>query len=215
MLVGLASAAAASAQQPGGAARPVPDAVLAHIGHLSDAFDGTPNGQGLVPTARAEAEIVVRHATLAAADPTNLDAIKLHVGHALHAVDPSATASGPGLGYGLKQAAEGVVRHAKMIWDTEDAPRAVRMHAEHVTVAARNAVQRADSIASLARRIGEATTAAAAAELLDDLKAQADALIPGVDANRDNGIGWRRGEGGLEQVRQHLAVLRREAGVGG
>jgi hypothetical protein len=192
--------APADAQEP---------AYRAHIAHLADAFNGTPEGRGLVPTARAEAEIVVRHATLAAGDRANLDAIKLHVGHVLHAVDPTAMASGPGLGYGLKQAAEGAERHAKLVWDEEEAPRQVRWYAERVTVSARNTVERADSIAALAVRIREATTAEAAAELLDELTAVTDVLIPGVDANRDNGIGWRRGEGGLEVTRQYLAVLAR------
>jgi hypothetical protein len=215
VLAGLTQGADAAARQQAGAqARQVPEAVHAHIRHLAEAFDGTPNGQGLVPTARAEAEIVVRHAALAAADPTNLDAIKLHVGHVLHAVDPTAMPSGPGLGYGLKQAAQGIAQHAETIWDTAEAPRPVRMHAEHVTVSGRNTLQRADSIAILARRILEATTAQQASSLVNDLKTLADQLIPGVDANRDNGIGWRRGEGGLEVVRQHLNVLRREAGVG-
>lgn len=215
VLAGLAYAEAAAAQQPGVQARQVPEAVRARIGHLADASDGTPGGQGLVATARAEAEVVVRHAALAAADPTNLDQIKLHVGHVLHALDPTAVASGPGLGYGLRRAAQGIAEHAEAIWDTAEAPRPVRMHAEHVTMSARNTVQRADSLAVLARRIREATTLQQAADLVDDLKVLADQLIPGVDANRDNGIGWRRGEGGLEVVRQHLNVLRREAGVQG
>jgi hypothetical protein len=199
MFAGLASATA-DAQSP---------AYRTHIGHLADAFNGTPSGQGLLPTAMAEAEIVVRHATLAAADPANLNAMKLHAGHVLHAADPTAIASGPGLGYGLKQAAQGVERHAKMIWDDESAPRPVRMYAERVAVSVRNTVERADSISSLARRIGEATTAEAAADLVRQLTAVTAILVPGVDANRDNGIGWRRGEGGLEVTRQHLAVLKR------
>jgi len=201
--------APASAQDAPASAEDNP--ALIHIGHLADGFTGTPEGQGLLPTALAEAEVAVRHATLAAADTANLDAIKLHIGHVLHAIDPTALESGPGLGYGLKQAAEGVVRHAAMVWNTEEAARPIRMHAEHVTVSARNVVQRADSIVVLARRIREATAAPEAADLLDDLRAQSDALISGVDANRDGGIGWRRGEGGLEQARQHLEVLKRVA----
>jgi len=202
---------AALERDPVGAQEP---AYRAHIGHVATAFNGTPEGRGLLATARAEAETVVRHASLAAADPTNLDAIKLHAGHVLHAVDPTAVTSGPGLGYGLLQAARAAERHADMVWDDTEAPRQVRWYAERVTVSVRNTVERADSIATLARQIREATTAASAAELVDDLTAVADALIPGADANRDNGIGWRRGEGGLEVTRQYLAVLERVGTAG-
>jgi len=199
---------------PNDPARAQEPAHRAHIGHLAAGFDGTPEGRGLLATARAEAEIVVRHASLAAADPSNLDAIKLHAGHVLHAVDPTSVSSGPGLGYGLLRAAQAAERHAEMVWDDTEAPRQVRWYAERVTVSVRNTVERADSIAGLARQIREATTAAAAAELVDDLTAVTNALIPGADANRDSGIGWRRGEGGLEVTRQYLAVLERVGAAG-
>ena len=59
-----------------------------YIGEVADAFYGTPTGQGLLPTAVAEAEIAAVHAAFALIDPTNLDGIKLHVGHVLHAIEP-------------------------------------------------------------------------------------------------------------------------------
>jgi hypothetical protein len=34
-----------------------------------------------------------------------------------------------------------------------------------------------------------------------------------VDANNDGGIGYRRGEGGLEVARQYLGTLKRDAGM--
>lgn len=39
----------------------------------------------------------------------NLDAMKLHAGHVIHAVDPRIEPKGPGLNYGVKRAALGVV----------------------------------------------------------------------------------------------------------
>ena len=57
------------------------DMVKTHIGHVTMAFNGTPNGQGLLPTAVAEAKIAAQHAALALKSEGNLDAMKLHAGH--------------------------------------------------------------------------------------------------------------------------------------
>jgi hypothetical protein len=187
--------------------------VREHVGAVADAFQGTPEGRGLLPTAMAEAEIMRRHAALAAADTSNLDAIKLHVGHVLHAVDPTVVASGPGLGYGLKQAAEGAIEHLRMAEDTEGASTAVRARARAVRWATMNVLDRANEIIELGNRIRATTTASEAAALLPELTELTDAVVEGVDANRDGGIGFRRGEGGLEVASQYLATLKRDAGM--
>jgi hypothetical protein len=208
-------AAGAQADSAGGGRGAALQTIRTHVGHVADAFQGTPEGRGLLPTALAEAEIAQRHAALASNDATNLEAIKLHVGHVLHAVDPTVVTSGPGLGYGLKQAAENAVRHLRMAEDTEGASTAVRARARSVRWATMNVVDRANEIIELGGRIRAATTAADAAELLDDLTELTDAVIEGVDANNDGGIGYRRGEGGLEVAMQYLATLERDAGMEG
>ena len=72
-----------------------------HLSHVSVAFDGTPTGMGLLPTAIMEAETAEQHARLAAADSVSLAVWRSHAGHALHALEPAmAAAGGPGLGYG-------------------------------------------------------------------------------------------------------------------
>src|SRR5687767_15384809 len=76
-----------------------PDGVKTHIGHVQTSFMGTPMNQGLLPTAVAEAKIAAQHAALAMKASGNLDQMKLHAGHVLHAIDPSIEAKGPGLGY--------------------------------------------------------------------------------------------------------------------
>ena len=66
-----------------------------HIGHVTDAWRDTPDGQGLLPAAIAEAEIAARHAGLAASDPSNFAGMKRHTTHVLHAVDPEQIENGP------------------------------------------------------------------------------------------------------------------------
>jgi hypothetical protein len=188
-------------------------AIRTHVGHVADAFESTPEGRGLVPTAMAEAELAQRHAALAAGDTNNLEAMKLHVGHVLHAVDPTVVTSGPGLGFGLKQAAEGAIQHLRLAEDTEGASTAVRARARSVRWAMMNVLDRANEIIELGNRIQAATTAAEAAELLPELTELTDAVIEGVDANNDGGIGYRRGEGGLDVASQYLATLKRDAGI--
>jgi len=189
--------------------------VQTHVGHVADAFTGTPQGQGLLPAARAEADIMVRHLALAGGDRTNLDAIKLHVGHALHAVDPTVVTSGPGLGYGLMRAARGAAQHMLFVMDDEGASARIKIYARQVWGSAQTTVDRCEDFIPLAQRIREATTAEVAADLLDDLTTLGDQIINGRDANNDNGIGPRLGEGGLEQGRQALGVLKAAAAQGG
>lgn len=206
---GLAIAPAASAQ------REVPADLRVRIDEAANASVGTPRGEGLLPTARAEAEIAVRHVGLAAANEADLDAMKLHVGHALHAIDPEVVTSGPGLGYGVRRAAQAVAEHLAFVRDHEESAGRVRIYSRYVATLAKNVVERADSIVAVGNEIREAASAVEAAELLERLTSLGDALIQGVDANRDGGVGWRRGEGGLEQAGQYLTVLERYAGMAG
>ncbi len=88
--------------------------VQTHIGHVMESFQAAPNQQGLLPTALAEAKIAMTHAGLALKNPDNLDAIKLHAGHVINALDPSIEATGPGQGFGVKKAAAGVAQHIQL-----------------------------------------------------------------------------------------------------
>lgn len=187
--------------------------VHAHIGHVADAFNGTPNGMGLLPTAVAEAEVAVQHATFAAQDPSNLDAMKRHAAHVLHAVDPSLVQGGPGRGYGVKQAASGAARHIEMAASAQGASENVRTHAPHVAASANNTVQRADGIIALAQQIQATSSATEAAALVQRLATLAGQLVPGTDANGDGRVGWEAGEGGLQQATQHVTLMKRGEGL--
>lgn len=196
--------------EPAPAAAPSAAAVAAnnpHIGHVTTGFQGTPDGEGLLPTALAEARVAAQHAALAARDPGNLDAMKQHAEHVLHAVEPGESTSGPGRGYGLKQAAAAVATHIELAARAQDATEAVQTHAVHVASAARNTAERADRIAVLARQIRAAASAAEAAPIVAQLAGLAAELIPGADADGDGRIGWEHGEGGLQHVEQHVALL--------
>lgn len=178
-----------------------------HIGHVVNGFGDTPGGQGLLPVAFAEARIAITHASLAARAPTNLDAMKLHAGHVINAVDPTIIATGPGLGYGVKKAALGVATHIELAAKAQGASANVIAHAAHVSMSARNTVTRCDQIVALAQKIQAATTAEEAASLLNQLVPLTQQLVSGFDANGDGKVTWEAGEGGLQQAQEHVNLM--------
>ncbi len=186
-----------------------------HIRHAAESFRGTPDGMGLLPTAIAEAEVAVRHALLAAADPTDLDAMKRHAGHVLHALDPTALEAGPGLGYGMTRAAERAAHWVELAMAADGGGDALATHGPHVATAARAAAGAGEEAAALAKQIMEAESADAAAALLDRLTQLTERMAQGTDADGDGRVSWQETEGGLAQARQHLDLLLRGEGLTG
>jgi hypothetical protein len=184
-----------------------------HIGHVRGAFGMAPDGQGLLPTAIAEARIAAQHAELAGRDPANLDAMKLHAGHVLHALDPSVVEQGPGQGFGVKRAGEAIATHIGLAAGSEGASANVATHAAHVAASARTVAQRADEAVAVATRIQAAGSAAEAAPLVEQLKDLTQQIVAGRDADGDGRITWEEGEGGLEQVEQHMNLMAQGEGM--
>jgi hypothetical protein len=178
-----------------------------HIGHIMNAFKDTPDNQSLLAVAMAEAKTANTHATLAARNPGNLDALKLHAGHILNALDPSIVPMGPGLGYGLKKAALGIEQHVELAAKTPGASPNVAMHSTHVSAAAKSTADRADKAIELAKKVQASTNAAEAADLMNQLISVTGQLTTGEDVNGDGKIDWKDPEGGLQQVEQHMKLM--------
>lgn len=201
-----------NAPLPGGMLRgmivPVPAGpVGTHIAHVINEFNDTPNRQGLLGTALAEARIASQHATLASRQPTNLEYMKTHAGHVIHALDPTIITIGPGQGYGARKAAAGVVTHIELAAATQGATPAIASHAKHIAMSARNSVARAEQVLALAQKVQAATSAADAAALVNQIVSLTEQLIAGADANSDGRITWEAGEGGLQHADEHLKLL--------
>lgn len=187
---------------------PVPaGAAGVHVGHIVNAFSDTPNGMGLLPVALAEARIAAQHATLATRATTDLAAMQLHAGHVLHALDPSIVASGPGRGYGLKRAANGVATHIDLAAKAEGAQAEVTTHAPHIAAAAKATVARTEAIIAIAKQIQAATSATDAAKLVAQMASLADQLLSGADLNSDGRVGVDGGEPGLQTLQQHVNLM--------
>ena len=184
-----------------------------HIRHVLEAFPATPGGEGLLPTAEAEAAIALRHARLAARDPTDIGPMKQHARHIMNAINPAASRSGPGLGFGVKAAADGIIRHIELAAVSDAASGNVRTHAGHVTAAARSVTQRADQIVDLAGQILPMSDYNRAYNLVLELRDLCEELTTGADLSGDGAISFGEGEGGLEQVRQHMGLMARGEGL--
>jgi len=197
----------AAAAPPAGESKAIAGAAGVHIGHVMNAFGDTPRRMGLLPTAMAEAQTAAQHAALAAKDPKNLDAMKLHAGHVIHAVDPTIVTTGPGLGYGVKKAAQGVITHIELAAKAPGASQNIITHAHHIATSAGNTVTRCDSVVALAQKIQAATSADVAAGLVNQLVSLTSQLTAGVDANGDGRITWEAGEGGLQQADEHANMM--------
>ena len=196
------------------AQEPVPsqapeEGALVHVGYVTEAYYEAPGGAGLLPLALGEARVASQHAELAATQPYSLQTMKAHAVHVLHALDPALVAAGPGLGYGVRRAAQGIAEHIERASAGEDASYNVRTHARHIAGAARSVSARADRVVSLAQRIQSEISISTAAALVTQLHEEAQALFSGRDADRDGLIGWAPPEGGLRQIQQHVTLLER------
>jgi len=170
-------------------------------------FNETPSLQGLLPAAMAEARIAAQHATLAGRQPDNLEYMRTHVGHVIHALDPTVITMGPGLGYGVKKAANGVATHIELAAGAQGASPNMVTHAKHVAVAARNTVTRAEQLLALAAKVQGATSATEASAIVNQMVSLAEQLIAGADANSDGRITWEQGEGGLQHADEHVKLM--------
>jgi hypothetical protein len=183
--------------------------VHSHIAYVVDASPDTPTGQGLLPTAAAEAAVVAQHAELAAAAAFSLDDVRLHIGHLLHAIDPTWGMAGPGLGYGVRQATAAAATHIEQAAADATASDNVRTHAVHVLACIASARDRAEAIVALAEQIQRGGSVAAVTPLLTRLTELSEGLVRGRDLDGDGRVGWQSGEGGLRQAMQHMALMKR------
>ena len=210
-LTGLMAACAGGDQRMASEAEPNMSHV--HMGHVLTGWQDTPDQMGLLPTAQAEAEVAAQHAGFAASRPDDLDWMKLHVVHVLHALDPSVEPEGPGLGYGVQPAAQGVAQHVRFAADSEDASDNVKLHATHVEASAGNVVVWSERIVALGQQVQSASSAAEAAPLVVEIETLAQAILAGTDANGDGTVSWEEGEGGLAQAAQHMQFMQEGEGM--
>jgi hypothetical protein len=195
-------------------ARIVPSEVVVVLAYLLDGYADTPDGMGIIPTGMAEAKLAAEYVRLAGRDSTDLNNMVRNMAHVLHAIDPSEVASGFGLGYGVKRAAEEMLRQAEVVMAVDELSHNVLSHIRHVPLAAYGALAKADEAIALARRIERARTPGEALPQIEDLAVLVRTMAWGSDSDRDGRIGYSDGEAGIAQATYHLKLLRTVAGIG-
>ncbi|MFW6200468.1 MAG: hypothetical protein ACOC8K_07845 [Gemmatimonadota bacterium] len=195
-------------------ARAQQGAVESHVRRVLTEAPDTPEGQGYLALAAADAAVAIRHAELAANDDTNLEWMQTHARHVLHALDPSLVEQvGPASGYGLQPAANQIARHIGLAADSEGASGAVETHASRVIAASNAVAARAEELADVAQQVLEAGDYSSAGGRMYDLRRLARGLQSGLDADEDGQISFEPPEGGLDHVRQHAELMAEAAGV--
>ncbi len=169
-----------------------------HLGHVVTNWRDTPGTRGFLPVAVDEARTAVMHARLASS-AADLDGIKLHAAHVVHALDPSAEPKGPGAGYGVKRAATGALQHLELAIKSEGASASVHTHAAHISAPLKGVIERTDQALAVAQKIRAATDASEAAKLAGELSA-----LMGEIAEKD-----------LHQAQAHMELMLKAEGIFG
>ncbi len=190
-----------------------PSMAHVHIGHVMTGWKDTPEKGGLLPTAIAEAKVAAQHAGFAASKPADLAWMKTHIGHVLHAVDPSVEPKGPGLGYGVIAAAGGAAKHVGFAAESEGASDNVKAHAVHVQASAGNVVTWSKLIVRLGKKVQAASTADQAAPMVMKIQELSNRLVAGEDVNGDGKVTWHASEGGLNAAEQHMGFMTKGEGL--
>ncbi len=191
------------------AAPPFPTVVGIMVGYVGSGYLDTPDKAGLLPTAVTEAKVAAQHAGFMSRSPDSLRTLQMHAGHVLHAIDPTTmpAATAPGKGYGVKRALRTAITYAEQAAQEAGASANVKTHSAHIVGAAKSALERADQVIALARKIQSSSDAKTAASLIGELQSLCDQLVAGVDVNADGKIAWNGGEGGIQQAQDHVTLL--------
>ncbi len=184
-----------------------------HIGHVMTGWKDTPKKWGLLPTAIAEAEVAAQHAGFAAKKSGDINWMKTHAAHVLHAVDPSAIAKGPGHGYGVIKAAAGAAKHIGFSAKSNGASKGVKAHSVHVAASAGNVVSWGKEIVVLCKKVMASNSVTEVASIVAKIERLSGQLLTGFDANSDGKITWKKGEGGIKEAKKHMGFMMKGEGL--
>jgi hypothetical protein len=140
-----------------------------HLGHVMTNWRDTPSNVGFLIAAISDARVAATHAELAVKSPTDLDAMKLHAGHVLNALDPTIEPKGPGSGYGVKKAATGALQHLEFALDSEGTSANIKMHATEVSASLKDVLQWTGQAIAAAQKVRAVITSSEAVTLVNEL----------------------------------------------
>ena len=154
----------------------LPSIAHVHVGHAITAWPDTPEQRGLLELTLADAGVAAEHAAYATDGAGDLQAVRLHLGHVLHVVDPVLEPTGPGSGYGLLRALRGAAEHLEYAAEVPDASASLRVGARTVAAGLRALAGEAQAIAALAEVARRAPDAGHALAFAQEVRERAERL---------------------------------------
>ncbi len=182
-----------------------------HLGHVYASWPTTPNQEGFLTTAIEEANIEKTHIDLAMQQSANLEWLKLHTSHVVHALDGKG--QGPGLGFGLSDASKGVKKHIMLAAQSPGSSDAIQLHALHIATSAKNVTNWSKKALNIGKKLEKTNNLNEAQTYAIELQFLMNAIVSGIDANEDGVITWHEGEGGLTQAKIHMDLLKAAEGL--
>ena len=170
-----------------------------HVGHVMTNWRDTPGGVGFLIAAISDARVALVHAKLVGENSENLDDVKLHAGHVLHALDPAADASnspkGPASGYGVKKAAAGAQQHLDFAVKAEGASDNAKAHGTDVAGLLSNVLQWTEEAITVGQKIRAGTSAVEVTPFVNDLNVRAAKIAAGLEQAHARMTLMMKGEG--------------------
>jgi hypothetical protein len=192
----------------GGCAQKPPKISHVHVGHAITGWHDTPGQQGLFVTAQEKGQSALQHARDANRPGIGLDQIQASLRRVLSDIDHSGPGERAGeQRYGLKQALVGAIDHLVFAAEVDDASPNVRNSVPAFVANAGPVLARCDSIAVFAREAVASKNPEESRVLAAEILKMAQAIVDGVDIDRDGVIGSKRDEYGLAQLKRDLAAM--------
>lgn len=155
----------------------LPSIAHVHVGHAITGWNDTPGGRGLCDVAQDEAAVASEHAAFAVEGARDPQAVRLHLGHVLHAVDPTREPAGPGTGYGLLKALDGCIDHLGFAADVRDASPNLKAGVPTLVATLQPLGREVRTIAVLAADARRSPDAALALAYAQDVRQRCDRLL--------------------------------------
>jgi plastocyanin len=204
----------------------VPPKALVHVRHLLAAFPAAPEQTALSTGMFEQATELRRHAEFMrdSVRGNDLDGVKRHAEHIVNLIEgekgpnygdlnKDGKVQNPGDGYGLLENGnqlgylKGAADHARLAAQTDDANETIRVHSGHVQIAAENVQGFAAATRDLAREVLTIPNAPAAEARMQQVLAQADRALNGVDTNNNEQVEPIKGEAGSKIGYQHSQFM--------
>ncbi|NQZ33028.1 MAG: hypothetical protein HRU06_17305 [Oceanospirillaceae bacterium] len=183
-----------------------------YLNNIIKSWPDAPKKMSLIDTALKEAKITHLHIELSISQDQDLAWIKSHISRAKHALNGSEFGDG-GLGYGVVKSSQLIAAQMKLAASSNQASINIKLHSEKVITSALNTVKVAQQMLGICDLVARSISTTQALAYVAQLQFLADALLSGIDTNKDGSINIFHDEGGLTFTAEQLHFTARAEGL--